>query len=243
MLQKSADPLKGVDAELEGFKPDAPWGLLVYRVTYGDHATWERMLALLDDPVEAVGHQPANKHLHPRHQFEIVNHQNQLDGATMSQLHEKSCEWVVDEYRRNCEEDKRPSVEAFKADKEGESHGYAGGARYNFFLVVDDVCLESMDQPCGPVVKLVQKAGFGEDNYTAEEIEELGPKQEDSVWEGGVTESEYENVGWMYIEVSDYVAFQERLCDPGNWEDQYLRPPQLRLQDGFEDAPGSWRRA
>ncbi|KAK5996639.1 hypothetical protein PT974_01976 [Cladobotryum mycophilum] len=233
MLQNSADPLTQLEEQLKlsVFKSDAPWGLVVYRVAYGDDVAWERMLGLLRQGVESIQGQPANQHLFPRHRFEIVDDGGQLEGATMDQLHDKFSKWVVDEYRRNCKESERPSVEEFEADERGNKYGYWGGARYNFFLVVDEVCLESMDQECGPVVKIVQRTGFGGEGYSAEEIEELGPIQEDS------------NVGWMYMEVDNYVSLLETLSQPGNWEDGYLRPPQLRLQGGFEDAPGSWRRA
>jgi hypothetical protein len=108
-------------------------------------------------------------------------------------------------------------------------------------LVVDEICLESLDQPCGAVAKFVQRA-FQSD-LSAEEIKELGgPREADSEWEDGVTENEFENVGWMYMETTDYVAFQHRLVSPENWEDEYVRPPQLRRSDPFERAPGSWRR-
>lgn len=92
------------------------------------------------------------------------------------------------------------------------------------------------------MVKIVQRAVSGEEGYSTDEMEELGPIQEDSVWEGGATESDLENVGWMYMEVDDYVSLLESLSQPGDWEDEYLRPPQMRWRDDFEDAPGSWRR-
>lgn len=61
----AADPLKEVEAEISSreFKPDAPWGLVVYRVAYGDDAAWERMLGLLDEAVEPDELDLVNKHL------------------------------------------------------------------------------------------------------------------------------------------------------------------------------------
>ncbi|UNI19586.1 hypothetical protein JDV02_005766 [Purpureocillium takamizusanense] len=248
-FNNSADPLKEVEATLKhrSFKADAPWGLAVYRVAYGDDAAWDRMLQHLHESVESIQQEPVNQHLYPRHRFEIMDDKSQFDGATISQLRDDFSKWVLQEYRRNCKESERPSVEDSEADEEGRTHGYSGGARYNFFLVVDDICLESMDQACGAVVKAVQRTWSAERDeggrYSVEEIQELGPIQDDSVWEGGLTESSLENVGWMYMETTDYVSSLESLSQPGNWEDEYLRPPQLRWQEDFDDAPGSWRRA
>lgn len=44
-------------------------------------------------------------------------------------------------------------------------------------------------------------------------------------WEGGVTNSEFEDVGWMHMDVGGYVDVQNRLCDGYFWGDDYVRPP------------------
>ncbi|KAK2590533.1 hypothetical protein QQS21_011783 [Conoideocrella luteorostrata] len=252
VLEKSgqfADPLREIAVQINGweFKPDSPWGLVVYRTAYGDDDAWKRMLDELQDPVDSLPYELApNPDLYPRHRFEIMDDRSQFEGATIETLHAKFSEWVVDEYRANCKEEHRPSVEELNADTTGKK-GYFSGARYNFFLVVDDICLESLDQACGGVVKFVQVGHGDEDveSLSADEIEEMGPKEEDSNWEGGVTESEFENVGWMYMQTGNYVVFQEYLADPDNWEDQYLRPPRYwhgDVEDWFVGAPGSWRK-
>ncbi|KAK3186064.1 hypothetical protein K4F52_005288 [Lecanicillium sp. MT-2017a] len=238
-----ADPLRQVAStiNLDRFKPGTPWGLVVYRTAYGDDVAWKRVLDELQDPVESLPYEPApNPELYARHRFKIMDDRSQFEGATMGTLRDKFSEWVVGEYRANLQEDHRISVEEFNADK----FNILAGACYNFFLVVDDICLESLDQACGAVVKLVQATGHEDPDQrlSAEEIQKMGPKDEHSEWEGGLTEGEYENVGWMYIETSDYAVFQEYLAEPSNWEDEYLRPPKLRSLDGFEDTPGSWRK-
>ncbi len=121
------------------------------------------------------------------------------------------------EYRANLKQEYRPSVEEFYADTASSP----AGARYNFFLVIHDICLESLDQACGAVVELVQAAGHGglDHGLPAEEIQEMSPKEEEEEWEGGLTEDEYENVGWMYMETSDYAVFQEYLGERSNGED------------------------
>lgn len=242
-----ADPLRGLEEQLSclQFKPNAPWGLAIYRTAYDDPAAWDQMLELIQDSIESVSHEPINQHLHPRHAYKIFDDSTQFEKATISHLRNSFSNWVMNEYMTNCRDNMRPSAEEFKAYTSGRKCGYAGGARYNFFIVVDDICLESISQDCGAVIKLVQGAGPDEfePSLSTIEIEEMGgPLQDDSLWEGGLTENEFENVGWMYYDPVEYVILQDRLAMASNWEDEYLRPPLLRDQDGFEDAPGSWRR-
>ena len=171
------------------------------------------MLDELQDTVDLLLYEPApNVEIHSRHRFKIMDDRSQFKGATIETLRDKFSAWVVDKYRANYKEEHHPSVEQFNTNMTGREDGYFGGTRYNFFLVVNDICLESLDQACGAVVKLVQRAGHGgSTSLSTEEIEEMGPREEHSDWEGGVTESEFENVGWMYIETTDYAVFQEYL--------------------------------
>ncbi len=65
------------------------------------------------------------------------------------------------------------------------------GVRYNFCLLIDYICLESLDEKLSgdPVVKLVYKR---EVPYLKDlEYEE----ERTSPWEGGMTDDEFENVG------------------------------------------------
>jgi hypothetical protein len=47
-----AEPLKELSNSLF-LKPDAPWGLAVYRVSYSDDAAWDRMLSILRQNIES----------------------------------------------------------------------------------------------------------------------------------------------------------------------------------------------
>lgn len=113
------------------------------------------------------------------------------------------------------------------------------GARYNFCLLIDDICLESLDKMFSPVMKLVTR------NWAAgeQDLEGKGEEEwEDPGYEGGVSNNEFEDVGWMYKDVSEYVDIQESLHDPSNWVDDYKRPPLRSWDDEYETAPGFWRR-
>lgn len=70
------------------------------------------------------------------------------------------------------------------------------GARYNFALFVDDICLESLDHMHSPVVKIMSKQW---PTLTPEERNyEVYPG-----WEDGTTEIGEEDVGWMYMHVGE----------------------------------------
>ena len=115
----------------------------------------------------------------------------------------------------------------------------SAGTRYNFCLLVDDICLESLEKMCNPVVKLVTKYWTaGEQDLECEEEDE----GENPGYEGGVSNREFEDVGWMYKNVYEYVDIQNDFHDPWNWADDYIRPPLMGWESEFQSAPGFWRR-
>ncbi len=227
-----------------GFKANAPWGLAIYRIAYGDNAAWERMLKVLEEVANPDDCATCNEEIFRRHRFEIFDNED-LNGATHDQLRENFRRWVMEDFTKNSTY--QDGIQELDANLE-QDKWFHNGARYDFFLVIDEICLESLDQRCGPVMKLVARPS---DNYsyidgaTEEEIEEMGGlRLENSRWDGGETEWEDENVGWMYISDCEYVSYVELLSQiPSNWQDEafYVRPPMLRLCSP-EDEPGSWRK-
>lgn len=114
---------------------------------------------------------------------------------------------------------------------------YLLGARLNFPLFVDDICLESLVHMDLPVVKILYKQwgnlSPGERNYKI-----------DPDWHDGVTEEEEEDVGWTYMSVVDYVDMYDRFewVYTGIWHDTYTRPPQMMDYYGYREMlPGFWR--
>lgn len=185
-----------------------------------------------------------------RHQLVIMDDRSQFDGATIDQVRSHFRTWSLEELKRNWRHPPMPkaAVAKIKAGFSGED--FDAGVRYNFCLVVDDLCLESVERmEYSPVMKLVDKRWEPCDPDklpTTDEIE----GDENLGWEGGVTNSEYETVGWMYIKPIDYVEIQDMLHDRDWWYDMYLRPPLTRVLGvgepsalkGFGKMPGFWRR-
>ncbi|KAM3513350.1 hypothetical protein MY11210_003034 [Beauveria gryllotalpidicola] len=76
-IARLADLLRQVAStiNLDRVKPDAPWGLVVYRTVYSDDVAWRRMLDELQDPVVSLPYKSApNLELYTRHRFKIINH-------------------------------------------------------------------------------------------------------------------------------------------------------------------------
>lgn len=118
--------------------------------------------------------------------------------------------------------------------------GATSTPRYEYCLFVDSLCLESLDQPAlhFPVVKLLCR------DWT----DPLSPQDRQSAlvhtgFHDGVTEYYEEDVGWMYMPVSEYVDWYARLHDLVNgWDGTYVRPPYIYGFEEEEELPGAWRR-
>lgn len=242
LLRDMPDSLQGLGeaVTMEDLKPSAPWGLAVYRTTYGDDAAWGRMRDALSGAVakglELYG---CTDSLLPRLSHASIEDRATLGGAGVRDIRRHFTAWAAEELRRNWRVGETPPTEeeARRAGMGGA--GYFAGTRYNYCLLVDEVCLESLDRIASPVVKLVKKDFYDE--------EEGGGGRSgvaaSSGWEDGVTESEEEDVGWMYLPVADYVDCCDQLHDPEFWYNGfYVRPPLTFLNRDFASAPGFWRR-
>lgn len=109
--------------------------------------------------------------------------------------------------------------------------------RYNYCLVVDEICLESIEHPeaLESVVKLIWRDW--ECPWSPEEkLQGVQPP-----FHGGITEFAEEDVGWMYLPLLFYMDKYENFHN-WCWDDMYVRPPFI---DGTEDQTnmvGHWRR-
>lgn len=85
--------------------------------------------------------------------------------------------------------------------------GYFADTRYNYCLVVDDVCLESLDRIARPVVKPVKLVKKVKKVFQDEDDSRGGGGGSGMVahpdWEDGVRDCNEEDVGWMYLPVED----------------------------------------
>jgi hypothetical protein len=201
-------------------KPDLPWGFSIYRCTYKGDKAWERILQLIHHSVQKYLREGAPE-LTPHHQLVINDDVTKFDGATSHEIRDHYNVWV---------EEQLPLV----ASSPERLHMFEGayvppeypfGARFNYALFVDDICLESLDHMMSPVVKILYKQ-WG--NLTPDERNyKIHPD-----WHDGTTEVEEEDVGWMYMSAAGYVELYDK-CEWSNldiWYTFYLRPPLIEDQ-------------
>ncbi|KAH3911877.1 hypothetical protein HBH56_129790 [Parastagonospora nodorum] len=226
-------------------KSDAPWGLAVYRVSYNDDAAWDRMLSVLRQNIESslAMQRQAQPDLCSRHSLVVMDDASKFQGAGPEKIREHFNSWAVDELQHEWRADREPATkdEIITGTSAGSAnyHLSYAGPRYNFCFLVDDICLESLEKMALPVVKLVSRDWAPESEQDeAEEDEE----EEKLDWEGGETNGEFEDVGWMYVDACDYIHVQNQLLEDDFWSELYVRPPLMRFVSDFNEAPGFWRR-
>lgn len=153
-----------------------------------------------------------------------------ISGATSHQVRDHFQSWVP----KNLEDRLRPDATNLE-DYVGWLRA-TSTPRYKCCLFVDDICLESVDQPgCDtPTVKILCKDW--ESPFPPEERNYTVP----APFHDGATEYDEEDVGWMYMPLHYYMDKYEVLGS-WDWDDIYVRPPYI---DGSEDETnfiGHWR--
>jgi hypothetical protein len=240
------EPLKVLPNYSLILKSDAPWGLAVYRVSYSDDAAWDRMLSELRQDIDSslAMRRQAQADLCSRHELVVMDDASKFDGAGPDKIREHFNTWAVDELQRNWRTDREPATEdeivtGTSAGSENRHLSHAG-SRYNFCWIVDDICLESLGKMTLPVVKLVKRDWAPESEQDEAEEDEEDEKFD---WEGGETNREFEDVGWMYVEMCEYVEVRNQLLEDDFWPEMYVRPPLMHFESDFNSSPGFWRRS
>ncbi|KAI0406598.1 putative muramidase [Xylaria palmicola] len=205
---------------------DKVWGFVVYRCAGRNEAAWQRMIDLLNDTV-AEGLKDENREdLLPYHHLRTVDD----DGATTHAVRDHFHQWVPQDIQSRLPEGSTASAEDL------ESSGATSSPRYEYCLLVDDLCLESLDYPSlnSPIVKLVARH-WG----PLDEVERQAPIHPD--FHDGQTEYAEEDVGWMYMPVRYCLDRYDALIR-SDWEDVYMRPPYIEGNETEDEFPGHWRR-
>lgn len=113
-------------------------------------------------------------------------------------------------------------------------------ARYKFCLMVDEICLESLDHDQEnmnwPVVKVIN-CDWGPLSLEERQYE-IHPDYHD-----GETDDWEEEVGWMYLPVHQYVEWYDLLSESWqDWWEFYVRPPYIDRTETSDELVGSWRK-
>ncbi|KAJ5952490.1 uncharacterized protein N7479_010903 [Penicillium vulpinum] len=201
-------PLEGIRmSRSETFwkKPNLPWGFCIYRCSFKDNAAWHKMLQLIQQHVQKsveLSLPPGEERtgLLEAHDLVIYDKLENFNGATSHEVRDRFNDWVeqLPKVVDTSETLERLIREHSERKNQTVRPQYGFGARFNFALFVDDICLESLVHMDMPVVKILYKQ-WG--NLSPEERN----YKIDPDWHDGTTEDEEEDVGWMYMSVIDYV--------------------------------------
>jgi hypothetical protein len=224
-----------IDASLTNpaLRPDAPWGFVVVRTVYGpsSDAPWAQMLELLRSNIAETLALEDQTDLLPRHELTGIEDEATLAGADSSAVRRAFRAWVAEDLPpRLCDEE----LEEFGGTAQVRAKLLSNDAhhvphtkhpvthvppQWQFCVFVDEDCLRSLGISSGawdPALKILttdwvlDKAGVATEEFTTD-------------WDGGETNDECEEVGWMYMDMSDYVPVYDRLVTPFLRHEYYQR--------------------
>lgn len=87
-----------------------------------------------------------------------MDDRSKFEGAGPEKIREHFNSQSVDELRRNWHADSEPATNEETTGLAGSmNHLLWAGPRYNFCALIDDICLESLEEMSNPVVKPINK--------------------------------------------------------------------------------------
>jgi hypothetical protein len=210
-------------------RPDAPWGFVVVRTAYGaaSGAPWAHMLEDLRSNVAQSLVLEDQSDLLPRHELTVVEDEATLASADSHTVRRVFRAWVAEDLTpRLCDTEKYGGTAQVRAklastDAHFPNHPVADlPPRWIFCLFVDEDCLRSLEKSTFSCVKILTT------DWVKVEGEEEDPVTVawDHEWDGGETNNDQEDVGWMYMDVADYVPSYSQLTDGHFWDTLYSRP-------------------
>tara|TARA_R110002003_G_scaffold186_6_gene14556 strand:- start:7061 stop:7864 length:804 start_codon:yes stop_codon:yes gene_type:complete len=227
-----------IDASLinSAMQPNAPWGFVIVRTVYdaSSDAPWALMLELLRSQVERTLELEDQTYLLPRHELTVIEDKATLAGTDSYIVRRAFRAWVAEDLPPlfdNEELEKFGGTAQVRAKLLSNDEHYAPNTvhpvglvppRWQFCLFVDEDCVRSLnasiDSPYpDPALKILttdwrhDRAALATEAFTMD-------------WDGGETDNDCEDVGWMYMDMSDYVPVYARLVTPFNWHECYQRP-------------------
>ncbi|KFZ11689.1 hypothetical protein V502_07453 [Pseudogymnoascus sp. VKM F-4520 (FW-2644)] len=209
---------------------DSVWGFVIYRCVEGNDAAWNSILEQLQSRIQEDLKDEQFQDLLLFHDLHVIDDKS-LYEASVDEVRAHFQAWVP----KNLEARLHPGTKCTISDVDYLSVDIT--PRYKYCLVVDEICLESVEHPegLGPVVKLVCRDW--ECLWSPEEkLQGVQPPFHD-----GITEYYDEDVGWMYMPLLFYMDKYDNFHD-WCWDDMYVRPPFIDGSEDETDMVGRWRR-
>lgn len=225
-------------------RPDTKWGFVIVRAIYGpsSDALWAQWLELFRTNVSETLRLEDQLELLPRHEITIIEDEATLAGADSYTARRAFRAWVAADLpqrlRDECLEEfggltqvraKLLSNDEYNAPNKIHPTSTVP-PRWQYCIFVDQDCLRSVEK--GPEDPDMQDPALKILTTYWEPEEEGEPTEEFTRdWDGGETDDGGEEVGWMYMDMTDYVAVYDRLNDTFAWHEYYERPYKSYVED------------
>jgi hypothetical protein len=219
----------------------APWGFAIVRTVYGaaTDAPWSRIVELLHSIVQDTLRFGMHNHFIPSHALTVIENEKELSGADSQKVRHAFRTWAADDLATRLHDrghdgwgdtiQIRARNLVYQEGSDGLPLSSGLPPRWTFCLFVDEDCLRSLDvyreMKGDPVVKILDNKWRQQDSveWAQENKDEvIGPWTED--WDGGETDDGVEDVGWMYMDISEYVHIYNQLTNIYRWDILYERP-------------------
>jgi hypothetical protein len=219
-------------------KPDhTKWGFVIVRCVYGpaSETPWAMMLELLRAHVEESLSLQDQVELLPHHEITTVEDEATLGGADSYAARRAFRAWVAADLPPRLHADRlkeygglaQARAKLLSNDAHASTNHPAAvmPPRWQYCIFIDQDCLRSLEK--GPVEPELKEPALkilttdwkwdGEESPTEEFVT--------MNWDGGQTDEEGEEVGWMYMDMLEYVDVYERLLSSVfAWHEYYERP-------------------
>lgn len=219
-------------------QPDSKWGFVIVRTAYGpsNDELWAQFLEILRTRVEYSLQVDDELDLLPHHEITIIE-----DGATLCSADSYTARrafraWVANDLlqqlRGECLEELgglaqvREKLLGNDAQNVPDTTHPASlvPPRWKYCIFVDEDCLHSVEkwpeepEARDPAMKILTT------DWELEEEVDVPHMHISRDWEGGETDDVSEEVGWMYMETTEYVDMYDRLTGAFAWHEHYQRP-------------------
>jgi hypothetical protein len=247
-LQGPRDPKQfhRIEASLAHFnlRPDTKWGFVIVRAVYGpsSDALWTQLLELFRLNVSETLRLEDELELLPRHEMTIIEDEATLAGADSYAARRAFRAWVAADLPQRLSDDCLEDLGGLTQVRDrllsndalhvpNPTHPASiVPPRWQYCIFVDQDCLRSVEKgPEDPELKDPALKILTTD-WELDEVDV--PKEEFTRdWDGAETDDGAEEVGWMYMDMTDYVTVYDRLLSVFAWEECYERPYKSYVDD------------
>ncbi|KAH7553044.1 hypothetical protein J3E72DRAFT_417423 [Bipolaris maydis] len=228
---------------------DTKWGFVIVRASYGPSSDtlWAQFLDLFRANVEETLRLEDELDLLPRHEMTIIENEAALGGADSYAARRAFRAWVANDLpqrlRGSCLEELGGLAQVREKLLSNDAHSAPGTThpaslvppRWKYCIFVDQDCLRSVEK--GPEEPELKDPALKILTTEWEREEAEVPTEEFTRdWDGGETNDDAEEVGWMYMDMTDYVTVYDRLTDAFAWQEYYQRPYKSYVENSESES-------